>query len=117
MKTLSGSTRIRRPTWKLPAVSHSQAVEGSERASGDWVWSFAKTTTAAAKEPSTELVAIYPAALREMPVVPSNVISSAAASGATRQIQAATITWSPTKEAELVDIEVEPLLRNRDDQA
>src|SRR5205823_1466035 len=48
MKTLSGSTRIRSPTWKLPAVSHSQAVEGCERADGASPQSFAKTTTEAA---------------------------------------------------------------------
>jgi hypothetical protein len=56
MKTLSGSTRMRRPTWKLPAVSHSQAVEGCERADGASLQSFAKTKTAAAKAPSTDVV-------------------------------------------------------------
>src|SRR3982751_2147073 len=50
-------------------------------------------------------------------LVPSRVIESAAASGATRQIQAATITGLTAQEGELVDVEVEALARDRDDQA
>jgi hypothetical protein len=57
MKTLSGSTRIRRPTWKVPALSHSHTVEACERLSGDSVQSLASTTTAAANEPRTDAVA------------------------------------------------------------
>ena len=41
----------------LPAVSHSQAVDACDRSDGDSLQSFAKTTTAAAKLPSTEVVA------------------------------------------------------------
>ena len=34
MKTETGSSRIERPTWKFPAVSHSHPIEMCERASG-----------------------------------------------------------------------------------
>src|SRR2546423_797909 len=47
---------------------------------------------------------------------PASVIRRAAASGETRQIQAAAITRSPAEGAQLVDVEVEVAPGDRDDQ-
>ncbi len=88
MNTESGSVRIDRPTRKLPAWSHVQAVETSARCSGSRPSIETNVTTAAANEPAVVSVAIQPAVRRRM-VVPSTVIASAEPSGRNRQIQAA----------------------------
>ena len=54
MKTETGSSRIEKPTWKLPAVSHSHPVERWERASGLSPSSPMKATSAATKATRTE---------------------------------------------------------------
>src|SRR5918992_4966320 len=115
MKTLSGSTRMERPTSKSPALSHVQRVDSSSRSSVSRPVSAKKVTSVATNEMPTEAVARYPAARREMDV-PASVIASEAASGESRQIQAATV-MSPAQHRQLVHVEVEPPPGDRDDQS
>src|SRR5215831_18963765 len=117
MKTLSGSTRIVRPKWYGPAPSHVYAVERCERSEVGSPRSLTRATTAPTNEIVVELVAIQPVTRAGMRIPPS-VITSTAASGASRQIQAAAITWSsPPQRLQPVDVEWEPPPRHRHDQA
>src|ERR671915_1941506 len=114
MKTLSGSTRMERPTSKSPALSHVQRVDSSSRSSVSRPVSAKKVTSVATNEMPTDAVARYPAARREMDV-PARVIASEAASGESRQIQAAAVT-SPAKRRQLVHVELEATPRHGHDQ-
>ena len=79
MKTESGSVRIERPTRKLPAASHVQAVEISAR-SGCRPSMEQKVTIAAANEPAHgERRDPAGGAPRSMPAVPSGTVIGAAA--------------------------------------
>src|SRR5205823_12253618 len=115
MKTESGSTRIRSPKSYGPAVSQLQSVDGCDRSCGESPSSNAKVTTAATKETPTDAVARYPAP-RRVSRPPATVIASAAPRGASRQIQAATIT-SAAQRPELVHVQGQLAAGHGDDQA
>src|SRR6266542_1224941 len=115
MKMLSGSSRIVRPAWKLPAPSHVHAVERWCRCAASSERSFAKATTAPTKDTEVDPVAIQPAVRPEIRM-PASVIASVAASGVTRQIQAAAITLA-SERLQPVDVEREAPPRHCHDQS
>src|SRR5439155_7436084 len=91
MKIESGSTRMLRPTWKLPAASHVHALESCERSPVSRPSIEKKATAAAMNETKTEAVARRPAP-RRVQRVPPSVIATVAPSGANRQTHEAMIT-------------------------
>src|SRR3954471_17666274 len=111
----SGSTMISKPALNWPLCSHVHAVEMCESCDV-FARSPKKDQTAPAKATKTEVVEIQPAATRGMRV-PRSVISTAPASGATRQSHAPQIMKRHLSSAELrqaVDIggEAAPVDRN-----
>src|SRR5215211_3903620 len=113
-KTARGSTRIESPTSRSPIVSHVHAVETTCRSSVSRERSSTNVTTAPPNETATESVARYPARRREIRVSASTSRTTAA-SGATRQTQAAAI-MSAAQSREPVDVEDEPAPGHRHDQ-
>src|SRR4051812_858882 len=101
---------------KRPAVSHVYAVLEAARFEGLLSSISARATIAPANATATESVAIQPAPRRERRC-PSSAMSTAPASGASRQIQPPVVTTSSAELAELVDVEVETVARHRDDEA
>src|SRR5687767_9632908 len=117
--TASGSTSSDRPTSKPPAASQVQAVVTSSRSSWPRPSRPTKAAIAPPKAVKTESVESHAAVRREIDS-PRRVIRSAPASGASRQSHAPPIIWTTQSSAQHpqpVDVEVEPLARDRDDQA
>src|SRR5689334_23255888 len=115
MNTDSGSIRIDRPAWKLAPPSQVHAVESTIRSSASRPQSWMKVESAPPNATIVDSAEIHAAVRFEM-FMPASVMTSAPASGASRQIQADAIIGSPAEHREPVDVEREALAVDRHDQ-